>query len=206
MPPVALSKKRRRPISGIARGRLFASSFVSFAICNQQTAGRFVHYGCLLFFPARVAGGERESHSAPLHRGGAGRGDADEIFGAFGGATFPRRLEFAAAGTKKLSPRDWLQSVGVIVLACLVVCGWNYGRVWAQSGNPIIGNWQIKEFSWWQDPGFRTSSYYLGFGQILVAPLFSGFHGFADGLCSTLWGDGAHKRCVSIAISTALEL
>ena len=44
--------------------------------------------------------------------------------------------------------------------------------------------------AWWQDPGFRTSTYYFGFGQSLVSPLFSVFHSFGDGMYSTLWGDG----------------
>jgi Tfp pilus assembly protein PilF len=44
--------------------------------------------------------------------------------------------------------------------------------------------------AWWQDPGFRTSAFYSSFGQSLVSPWFSAFHSFADGIYSTLWGDG----------------
>ncbi|MGD0745858.1 MAG: glycosyltransferase family 39 protein [Verrucomicrobiota bacterium] len=89
------------------------------------------------------------------------------------------------------SPRDWLESVGVVVLSLLFVCGWHYGHIWAHFGRPIVGNWDKDVgFSFWQDPGFRTSAYYFRFGQVLVSPLFSAFHSFGDGICSTLWGDG----------------
>src|SRR5208283_1267668 len=54
-----------------------------------------------------------------------------------------------------------------------------------------VGNWQGDVAkSWWQDSGFHTSVDFFSFGQCLVSPLFSGFHGFADGVYSTLWGDG----------------
>src|SRR5207245_1857789 len=62
---------------------------------------------------------------------------------------------------------------------------------WAETGRPMVGNWEPgSAFAWWQDPGFRTGAFYLGFGQALVCPLFSGLHSFADGMYSTLWGDG----------------
>jgi tetratricopeptide (TPR) repeat protein len=89
------------------------------------------------------------------------------------------------------APRDCLRTLAAVILPCLLVCGWYYGRVWAQFGRPIVGNWDADAgLAWWQDPGFRTSAFYCGFGHALVSPLFSGFHSFADGLYSTLWGDG----------------
>src|SRR5262249_13072157 len=42
----------------------------------------------------------------------------------------------------------------------------------------------------WQDPGFHTTAQYFRFGRALIDPLFSGFNGFADGIYSTLWGEG----------------
>ena len=73
----------------------------------------------------------------------------------------------------------------------MAVCGWHYWRVTAHFGNPLIGNWNANVgFLWWQQPGYRTSSDYLTFGRVLHDPYFSAFHGFPDGVYSTLRGDG----------------
>ena len=86
---------------------------------------------------------------------------------------------------------DWCRAVGVVLVSCLAVCGWYYARVWARFGSPVVGNWDAAAgLTWWQEPGFRTSAFYLGFGRVLVSPLFSALHSFPDGLYSTLWGDG----------------
>jgi len=62
---------------------------------------------------------------------------------------------------------------------------------WADIGKLPLPNWETGLASaWWQDPGFRTSAYYFNLGSPLVSPLFSAFHSFADGIYSTLWGDG----------------
>ncbi len=85
---------------------------------------------------------------------------------------------------------DWVRAFGITIGATFVTCGWHYLRIWRHFGTPIVGNWEaVLGFSWWQDPGFHTSGDYLRFGQSLVAPIFSGFNGFADGIYSTLWGD-----------------
>jgi tetratricopeptide (TPR) repeat protein len=78
-------------------------------------------------------------------------------------------------------------NISLIVLSSLIVCGWHYARIWTHFGKPLVGNW---ESGWWQDPGFRTASYYLGFGHSLTSPQFSSLHSFADGFYSTLWSDG----------------
>jgi tetratricopeptide (TPR) repeat protein len=75
--------------------------------------------------------------------------------------------------------------------AMLVVCGWHYARVWQHFGRPLVGNWDASlPFAWWQDPGFHTPAWYFRFGQTLWTPLFSSIHGLADGIYSSLWGDG----------------
>jgi tetratricopeptide (TPR) repeat protein len=85
----------------------------------------------------------------------------------------------------------WLRNLGVVVAICLAVCGWQYGRIWLKFGTPLIGNWDVVSgFTWWQDPGYHTTTDYLRFGRSLINPLFSGFAGIADGIYSTLWGDG----------------
>src|SRR5205823_4674462 len=102
---------------------------------------------------------------------------------------------FAAFAIKLLQQhaaiRAWVREFGVTVAAILITCGWHYVRIWRHFGRPIVGNWDpILGFPWWQDPGFHTVADYFRFGRSLVAPLFSGFNGFADGIYSTLWGDG----------------
>jgi tetratricopeptide (TPR) repeat protein len=84
-----------------------------------------------------------------------------------------------------------LRNLGLLLAICFAVCGWHYVRIWLRYGTPLLGNWDvISGFTWWQDPGYHTTTDYLRFGRSLVNPLFSGFAGFADGIYSTLWGDG----------------
>jgi tetratricopeptide (TPR) repeat protein len=84
-----------------------------------------------------------------------------------------------------------LSNLALLLAICFIVCGWQYARIWLGFGTPLLGNWDVLSgFTWWQDPGYHTSADYLRFGRSLVSPLFSGFAGFADGIYSTLWGDG----------------
>src|SRR5205823_9140616 len=86
---------------------------------------------------------------------------------------------------------DSIRAFAVTIAAMLIVCGWHYVRVWRHFGKPIVGNWDpVLGFPWWQDPGFHTAGDYFRFGRSLVAPMFSGFNGFGDGIYSTLWGEG----------------
>jgi tetratricopeptide (TPR) repeat protein len=105
---------------------------------------------------------------------------------------FPAALSLRLFARKAHASQDWLRTVGAVVLACLIVCGWHYERVWAHFGKPIVLNQGDSGLghSWWQDPGFRTCAFYSSFGRALITPSFSAFHSFADGLYSTLWGDG----------------
>jgi Flp pilus assembly protein TadD len=85
----------------------------------------------------------------------------------------------------------WLRHFGTLCAVVAVACGWHYVRIWHQFGTPVVGNWDVAAgFAWWQDAGFHTASDYARFGRSLVSPLFSGFGSFADGIYSTLWGDG----------------
>ena len=99
-----------------------------------------------------------------------------------------------ALGIKLLQERagtfDWLRTLGATTVAILIVCGWHFVRIWQHFESPIVGNWDpAVGFPLWQDPGFHTWPDYFRFGQALIDPMFSGFHGFADGIYSTLWGE-----------------
>lgn len=85
---------------------------------------------------------------------------------------------------------DWFRTLGSTTGGILIVCGWHFVRIWHHFGSPIVGNWDPAiGFPLWQDPGFHIWPDYFRFGQALVTPMFSGFHGFADGIYSTLWGE-----------------
>ncbi len=84
-----------------------------------------------------------------------------------------------------------VQRIATTLIAFFATCGWYYIWIWRHFGNPIVGNWERPlGFNWWQDPGFHIAAHYLRFGRALVNPLFSGYSSFADGIYSTLWGDG----------------
>ena len=92
-----------------------------------------------------------------------------------------------------------LRDVSTVLIACFLVCGWYYFRVWYRFGRPLIGNWEPEiGFNWWQDPGFHTARDYLRFGRSLSEPFFSSLYGFADGIYSTLWGDGLLSGTTSL--------
>jgi Tfp pilus assembly protein PilF len=96
---------------------------------------------------------------------------------------------WSGAGRRQL--RHWAVRMGLVLGVFAVVCGWYYLRVWAHDGLPRVGVWSSRTgFGWWQDDGFRTSAFYVRFGQTLVNPWFGSFNSFADGIYCSLWGDG----------------
>jgi tetratricopeptide (TPR) repeat protein len=95
-----------------------------------------------------------------------------------------------------------LRNLALLLAVCFMVCGWHYARIWLRFGNPLLGNWDVVSgFRWWQGPGYHTAGDYLRFGRSLVYPFFSGFAGFADGIYSTLWGDGLCGGTASLSIA-----
>jgi tetratricopeptide (TPR) repeat protein len=95
-----------------------------------------------------------------------------------------------------------LRNIAVLLAICFLVCGWHYARIWLRFGTPLLGNWDVVSgFTWWQDPGYHTAADYLRFGRSLVHPIFSAFAGFADGIYSTLWGDGLCGGTSSLSIA-----
>ncbi|MCH7707634.1 MAG: glycosyltransferase family 39 protein [Myxococcales bacterium] len=83
-------------------------------------------------------------------------------------------------------------ALGAFTGIFLAVAGWFYLRSWLEYGVPVLGNWALPGEGqvWWQQPGFHTPAYFLGFGEALVHPYLAGFHSFWDSVYSTFWGDG----------------
>ena len=174
--------------------------YLSQYVTNEPLAALLVTaaiYGCL-----RLLRAEKEGLWVPLGIGVAlGAAMLTKFSVLLALPFFPAALIRQPAAQSQSARRDWLRGVGAVVVACLIVCGWHYTRVWARFGKPIVVNWGDTELfrAWWQDPGFRTSAFYSSFGQALVSPLFSALHSFADGIYSTLWGDGLVSGMVDTA-------
>ncbi len=113
------------------------------------------------------------------------------VIGAIASKLFAARVQMFVA----------LRNIALLLGVCFAVCGWYYARIWLKFGTPLVGNWDvISGFSWWQEPGYRTAADYLRFGHSLVDPLFSGLVGVADGVYSTLWGDGLLGGLASLSV------
>jgi Flp pilus assembly protein TadD/4-amino-4-deoxy-L-arabinose transferase-like glycosyltransferase len=164
--------------------------YLSQYVTNEPLAALLVTLAIYLLLRALRA--EKEGLRMPIGIGLALGGAMLAKFSALLAlAFFPMALIQRGTALKQSVRRDWLLSVGAVVVGCLLVCGWHYGRVWARFGKPNVWNWDPQAGqNYWQDPGYRTTSYYTSFGRVLVSPSFSAFHSFADGIYSTLWGDG----------------
>lgn len=89
--------------------------------------------------------------------------------------------------------RAWLRTFGIAALLTVAVGGGHYLRVWRHFGTPLVHDWdEASGFAWWTESGFHTRSSAFGFGESLVHPFYSSLHSFADGVYSTLWGDGQY--------------
>jgi tetratricopeptide (TPR) repeat protein len=166
------------------------SLYLSQYVTNEPLAALLVTVA--IYLCLRVLRAENEGLWLPIGIGVALGGAMLAKFSALLALPFfPVALIQRRGPLKHSARRDWLLSVGAVVVVCLLVCGWHYGRVWARFGKLNVWNWDPQAGqNYWQDPGYRTISYYTSFGRVLVSPSFSGFHSFADGLYSTLWGDG----------------
>jgi hypothetical protein len=78
----------------------------------------------------------------------------------------------------------------------MLVAGWYFIQIYIQAGNIFVENKISRSLQWWQDPGYRTLSQILSFGQSLIYPIYSGVVSFGDTLYSTLWLDGFNSGLI----------
>ena len=90
----------------------------------------------------------------------------------------------------RLNLKEVAGRIGFIYLLIVAIAGWYFIRNFISLGNFLVVNWNLPGQLWWQDPGFHTIRYYVGFGEIFKHPYYSGFHSFGDAIYSTFWGDG----------------
>jgi hypothetical protein len=183
-----------RQLVGTGAGRLFANATLLVALRDQRGAGRNPchrgHFLCL-----RLLWAEKASVA-----GYAGLGLCMSA-ALLTKSTVVLLVPFvvvALAGwlmAQKTTLAIWWRTLGVTVGVCFVFCGLYYLWIWFHFGTLLMRNWDTvsgwwQENHWWQENGYHTLADFTRFGQSLVHPLFSGFAGFADGIYSTLWGDG----------------
>ena len=182
------SQPSRQVVGLVVAGLLPANLCLSHHVTNENLAAVFVT--AALYFCLRA-----------LRKQGASGGLAAAAGACLGLALLTKfsavlavplvivALAWPRAGTPRAS--NAVTSVTLMLASMLVVCGWHFVRVWHRFGTPLIGNWDPRlPFAWWQDPGYHTGAWYWRFGEALVCPLFSSLRSFADGVYSTLWGDG----------------
>jgi len=87
-----------------------------------------------------------------------------------------------------------------VLAGAALLAGWVYVRNAVLYGDALVWNVDLPGGgTWWQPPGYRTAEFYLGFGEALRHPFFSGFHSFWDGLYATFWGEGLPPTAYRLA-------
>ena len=73
-----------------------------------------------------------------------------------------------------------INKIVALLIVIVVISGWYYVRNFVLFGKLIMINWNLPTGMWWQDPGFHTLKYYLGFQTSFIFRLsfFLGFHLF----------------------------
>jgi 4-amino-4-deoxy-L-arabinose transferase-like glycosyltransferase len=100
-------------------------------------------------------------------------------------------VAFGLHFAERAGPRRALEAAAGVSIGVAVIGGWVYLRNWLLFGDPLVWNLDLPiGFGWWQPPGFHTPAYFLGFGESLVHPYFSGLHSFLDALYGSIWGEG----------------
>jgi hypothetical protein len=171
-------------------GFLPANLYNSFYVANDPLAGLLVTLAIYLFL--RLLASEKDNPLLALGIGAVlGAAMLSKLTALLAVPVLLVALGLRLIQCNLIPLMAKLRSMGLCILACVLVCGWHFFRVWRQIGALPLPNSQTAPTSgWWQDPGYHTISYYLSFGKALATPLFSNVYSFADGIYSTLWADG----------------
>ena len=90
-----------------------------------------------------------------------------------------------------------LKPIVIIFCTSTLIAGWYLFQIYMQVGNVFVDKSKHSQMlQWWQEPGYRTWSQILSFGQSLVYPVYSGVASFWDMLYSTLWLDGFNSGLI----------
>lgn len=90
----------------------------------------------------------------------------------------------------RTAPRSLL-AAGAMLAGPLAIAGWFYARNAWLYGNPFVSNLDAHaEWTYWIPPGFHTTGWFLGFGEVLSRPFFASAASYWDGLYASFWGDG----------------
>jgi hypothetical protein len=99
------------------------------------------------------------------------------------------------------SKRRALLGAALVTGSAALVAAWYYARNWVLLGAPFVGSWQpgVSGAPWWQEPGYRSASQYLRFGEALAHPIYAAIVGLWDGLYASLWLDGGLSGMITHA-------
>jgi tetratricopeptide (TPR) repeat protein len=154
--------------------------------------------------------------TARLLRSDAPQGGAYALLGVALGAALLTRITTLIVGPPAIATLSWAafqdksregrraRWLGLATTLAIagVTCGWQYLRVLARFGRPVVGNWDKASgfATWWQDPGFRSAGDYASFGRSLTEPVLAAVGPVWDGLYSTLWGDALCGSVSDVAV------
>lgn len=115
----------------------------------------------------------------------------------------PLSLMYAYAIVKSKTPASQrVRRVGrlyaLLFGTAVAVSGWWYVRNFVTQGHFFFGGWEPERgILWWQDPGYRTPSQFLRFGEALTYPVYSMLWSFWDGFYATFWMDASLGGAIS---------
>ena len=154
--------------------------------------------------------------AARLLRSDAPRAGAYALLGLALGAALLTRITTLIVGPPAIAALAWAAfeersregrrarwlGLGTTLAVAGVTCGWQYLRVLARFGRPVVGNWDKASgfATWWQDPGFRSAGDYASFGRSLTEPVLAAVGPVWDGLYATLWGDALCGSVADVAV------
>ena len=112
-------------------------------------------------------------------------------------------LAVAWLRSERLPARACAANVALATAVVAALAGWFYLRNLIHFGQlfPLNTDLPGAVQTWWQQPGYYTSDFFLRFGEVLGHPFLAGFHVAWDSFYATLWGDGQLAGQVTARLS-----